>query len=55
MKKDQFLQKLSNINEATSVTGVKYRDIKITGTNIQFIREKKSKPESISIDEYITN
>ncbi|MGV0939812.1 hypothetical protein [Empedobacter sp. ULE_I140] len=51
MKKDQFLQKLSNINEATSVTGVKYRDIKITGTNIQFIREKKSKPESISIDE----
>lgn len=51
MKKDQFLQKLSNIKDATSVKGVKYRNIKITGTNIQFIREKKSKPESISIDE----
>lgn len=51
MKKDQFLQKLSNINEVTSVTGVKYRDVKITETNIQFIRENKSKPETISIDE----
>lgn len=51
MRKDQFLQKLSNIKDATSVTGVKYRNIRITGANIHFIREKKSKPESISIDE----
>jgi len=51
MNKEQFLQKLSNIKVATSVTGVKYRHIKLIGANIEFIRENKSKPEMISIDE----
>jgi hypothetical protein len=48
---NHFIQKLSNIKDATSLKGVKYRDININGSKIYFIRENKSTPESILIQE----
>ncbi len=51
MNKDEFIQELSIIKSATSVTGKKYNSIHINGDHIKFIRENKSQYERILIDE----
>ncbi len=51
MNKIEFKQKLSRIKTAKSVTGKKYSSIQIFGDSIEFVRENKTKPESISISE----
>ena len=51
MNKNEFIQKLSSIKTAISVTGKKYNSIKLFSDRIEFVRENKTKPESISINE----
>ena len=51
MNKKEFKMKLSSINSAISVTGKKYSAIQVYGDSIEFVRENKTKSESISITE----
>lgn len=51
MTKGEFIQELSIIKSATSITWKKYSSIQINGDHIKFIRENKSKYERILIDE----
>ena len=51
MKRKEFIQKLSNIKTAISVTGKKYNSIRVYGDRLEFVRENKTKPESISVTE----
>jgi len=51
MNKSEFKQRLSNIKSATSVSGKKYSSIRVFGDSIEFMRENKTKSESISITE----
>lgn len=48
---ENFKQKLSEIKSATSVTGKIYNSINLYGNRIEFVREHKTKPESILISE----
>jgi hypothetical protein len=51
MNKNEFIKKLTRIKSATSVTGKRYSSIYVYGDRIEFVREHKTKPESISISE----
>lgn len=51
MNKNEFKQKLSSIKTAISVTGKKYRSIHLYDDRLEFVRENKTKVESISVTE----
>lgn len=51
MDKTKFKKLLSSLKEAISSTGKKYRLFGVNNLNVEFIRENKTKRESISIDE----
>lgn len=51
MNKNEFIKKLTRIKSATSVTGKTYSSIYVYGDRIEFVREHKSRSESISISE----
>lgn len=51
MNKREFIQRLSNIKTAISVTGKKYCSIHVFGDNLEFVRENKTKFERISVTE----
>ncbi len=51
MEKNIFIQKLSSLKSATSVTGKHYSKIGVRGDKVLFVREGKTQPEHISINE----
>lgn len=51
MNKSEFTQRLSSIKTAISVTGKRYLSIHVLGDTLKFVRENKTKPESISVSE----
>ena len=51
LTKNEFIQHLSLIKSAISVTGLTFRSIRVDGKHVTFIRRGKFSPEEIHVDE----
>jgi hypothetical protein len=51
LDKTTFIQEINNLHSVSSIQGKLYRSIRVEGQSVRFIREGKTTPESINLNE----